>query len=342
MFEVDHGDLDRVKEALETWLRDKLPECEHLHLPPLAASQGGGSSQTIFVSPVIRDAGVERQEHWVLRVQATGHQIYQDPSVEKQFLVMKKLAEAGTVPVPAVLWYEADDAILGAPFFIMEKVAGRVPDAFYHSEGLLAEASPAQRETLWLSAVEALAGIHRVDPGKFAFLARPQLGGSGLEQEIAIWDSYRTWCGVPIKAIQDRARHWLRDNPPTAWPTGLAWGDARLPNMVFADGRCKAVIDWETASLGGAETDLGWWLFFDWYIAEGMGKSRLPGIPAGETFIATWESFAGRQARDMLWHEVFATWRFSMISARARLLAGYPQTPQDSDPIAQRLAHLIG
>ena len=76
-----------------------------------------------------------------------------------------------------------------------------------------------------------------------------------------------------------------------------------------------------TASLAGAETDLGWWLFYDWFVADGFGVARLPGLPARDETVRLWEGFSGRRALDMEWHEVFATWRFSLISDRARYLA---------------------
>ena len=39
---------------------------------------------------------------------------------------------------------------------------------------------------------------------------------------------------------------------PDERPTGMARGDARLGNMVVHDDACRAVLDWETVSLGGA------------------------------------------------------------------------------------------
>lgn len=343
MLQVNHSDLDRVKEAILPWLQSKLPETEIIDLPPLYAPGGGGSSQTLFLSPVLVQRGEQRQQHWVLRVQATDHQVYQDPSVERQYLVMRELANLGTVPMPQMLWYEADPQILGAPFFLMERIDGEVPQAFYHSQGIFPEVIAADREQMWLSAVESLSSIHLTNTESFQFLAHPDLGETGLDQEIAIWDAYSQWNAVPLTVVQEKTRQWLSDNLPAKRPTGLAWGDARLPNMVFRDKCCQAVIDWETVSLAGAETDLGWWLFFDWYMTDGSGMLRLPGIPGPQTFIATWESYVGRKAQNMEWHEVFATWRYSMIRDRALMLFGQerPDDFEQTDPALQRLARLI-
>jgi aminoglycoside phosphotransferase (APT) family kinase protein len=341
-------DPETLRQALLVWLHERLPAAEAIALPILRRPDAGGSSETLFLDPVITERGTERREAWVLRIEATGHQVYEDPSVARQYRVMQSLALTGAVPVPQVLWLEADRSVLGAPFFMMQRVAGSIPDSLHHSKGYLAEVSPAERAEIWTSAIETLARIHSVDVEPFAFLARSQQGVSGLDQELAVWDSYLSWSGIAVRPIQQRARRWLEDRLPANRPTGLAWGDARPGNMIFRHHRCVAVIDWETVSLGGAETDLGWWLFYDWFMSDGIDVPRLPGVPDRDATIKLWESFAGRKAHDMEWHEVFATWRFSLISDRARLLASraggrtIPSVTGARSPHAERLVMLTG
>jgi aminoglycoside phosphotransferase (APT) family kinase protein len=200
---------------------------------------------------------------------------------------------------------------------------------------------------IWLSAIQSLARINSVEIEPFRFLARPSFGDTGLDQEIVVWDSYMHWSGAPIRPVQERARRWLSDHFPKERPIGLAWGDARPGNMIFRDNTCVAVIDWETVSLAGAETDLGWWLFYDWFVSEGFGVQRLPGLGTREETIRVWEEFVGRKALNMHWHEVFATWRFSLISDRAGLLAremgAQNAPPADvTSPHARRLEMLLG
>jgi aminoglycoside phosphotransferase (APT) family kinase protein len=220
-----------------------------------------------------------------------------------------------------MLWYEEDKSILGESFFLMERVHGTVPRDLFHSDsdGLFARSAPAEREAMWLSAVKAMAGIHVVNAQDYAFLDRPQWGRTALDQEMAIWDSYSRWSGAALQPIQVRARLWLDDNKPTAVPQSLAWGDARLGNMIFRDNACVAVLDWETVSLCCAEADLGWWLFYDWYASDGLGQGapRLEGVPTAAATLKFWEDLTGRKAKNIEWFVVFATWRFSMICDRA-------------------------
>ncbi|WP_162527153.1 phosphotransferase family protein [Sphingomonas solaris] len=345
MSQVIRRDPETLRRALLPWLHERLPEADAIELPLPRKPGSGGSSETLLISPTIRQAGVTRREEWVLRIEPSDHQIYMDPGLRRQFLVMQALHAQGDVPVPAMLWYEADPTTLGVPFFVMEHVHGQVMPGMHHSGGFLAEAPPAAREAIWLSAIETMARLHRLSEARFQFLARPALGSTGLDQEIAYWTDYLAWSGAPVRAEQERALRWMADNLPDARGGGLAWGDARPANMIFRDDKCRAVIDWETTSLGGAETDLGWWLFFDWNVSEGSKIARLEGTTDRAGTIAAWEHFAGRRAEAMEWHEAFAALRFSMIVDRARLLAermGRPETvPADAGHrIAERLVEL--
>jgi aminoglycoside phosphotransferase (APT) family kinase protein len=340
-------DPEALARSLLPWLQARLPAAQDVSLPQTPhAPEVGASSETWFISPLIREAGKTRQEHWVLRIEPTGRQIYKDPSVERQYRVMTLLHETGAVPTPSAFWYEADTTILGSPFFLMQRVEGETLPSQYHSQGLLARSSPEARAAMWLSAVENMAKIHRVEDPRFEFLARPELGPTGLDQEIAYWFDYLQWTGAPVRPIQERTQRWLVDFAPATRSGGLAWGDARLGNIIFQDHACRAIIDWETASFGGAETDLGWWLFYDWHCSEGTGIPRLEGVGDREATLGAWEHFAGRKAQAMEWHEVFGTWRFSVIVDRARLVAERMGQPgagpaRSGEIIAGRLERLI-
>jgi aminoglycoside phosphotransferase (APT) family kinase protein len=340
-------DAARLSAPLAEWLARQNPQAKQVSVLSMTAPKDGASSETWMVDAAVSEDGARRTRRWVVRVEASVYQIYQDPSVERQFRVLETLGRVSDTPVPQALWFEPDPAVLGAPFFVMERIEGEVPPEAHHSAGVLAEAAPAAREAMWLSAIEAMARIHRVDPAPFAFLDRPGLGATGAEQEFAAWDDYRTWAGTPPHPTIERGRRWLDDNRPAQLPSGLAWGDARVGNIVFRDNAAQAILDWETASLGGAESDLGWWLYYEHAITAGAGIPRLEGIGGREETIAAWEHFVGRKAVALEWHEVFAAWRFAMIYERAVALndaSGLPHTRRggDANPAIIRLCELIG
>lgn len=337
-------DEQELGRTLTRWLTSRVDG--DVAVTRIAAPGGGSSSETFLIDATITGPDEARRVNWVLRIEPTGFQVYQDAAVEKQFRVMELLGRISDVPVPATLWYESDPSLLGSPFFLMERVAGEAPPNDYHSSGVLAEATPAAREAMWRDGVRMLTRIHKLDPVPFAFLGRPDLGPTGFEQEIARWDRYREWTGLAAVDVLDRGRRWLDDNRPAPTPPGLAWGDARLGNFLFRDNACVSVLDWETASLGGAESDLGWWLYYDHVIAEGSGIPRLDGVGDRAATIALWEQEMGRKAQAIEWHEAFATWRFAWISERALALAEAAGIPMPigrghNNPAVRRMGELI-
>jgi aminoglycoside phosphotransferase (APT) family kinase protein len=96
----------------------------------------------------------------------------------------------------------------------------------------------------------------------------------------------------------------------------LNWGDARLSNVIYRAFRPVAVLDWEMATLGPAEVDLGWFLYFQRFFSEGLGVPDLPGFPAREAAIHGYEQLAGRTMDDLFYYEVFAAWRNATIMLR--------------------------
>jgi aminoglycoside phosphotransferase (APT) family kinase protein len=337
---VVRRDVEQLRSHLLPWLRKTLTDADDvvLHLPTTPKS--GGSSETFLIDLDIHEGRAKRRERMVVRVEPTVHLIYQRPAIEPQFRTLQVLSEQGRGPVPKMYWYEPDPTILGAPFFVMSRVEGKVADDRYYTGGLFVDSSPSEREAMWNSAIEALASIHLADPARFGFLDRPELGTTPLEQEVALWDSYVHWMGVPVTPIHERAQRWLHDHQPRDMPPGLTWGDARIPNLIFQDGVCRAVLDWETVSLCGPECDLGWLLFFDWLVSEGHDTARLAGVPDRDSTVKMWSQLVGRTPDRLEWAEVFATWRFCMIRDRALHLANVKQ--QEPDTLLERLHYLVG
>lgn len=304
-----------ISAQLEPWLALRFggdPRITGVEIPKL-----GASSETYLVDALI--GGAERR--LVLRVQASGNQVYQDPSVERQYRTMEALGRSGAVPVPALAGFEGNAAIFGQPFYLMERIVGESLPNDYHVSGFLQGLSVAARRVTWTSAVEAMARLHALPIEEFAFLGLPGHGGDAISQQLARWDAYREWIGLGAARVIDRARDWLEAHRPPPQPLGLAWGDARIDNLMFAGPAVVAVLDFETASLEGAEGDLGWWIFFDRMMTEGAGLPWLEGLGRPAELIETWEQYAGRKAIAMEWHVLASAWRFALIMGRARALA---------------------
>ena len=101
---------------------------------------------------------------WSSAGKPSGTTIFREPDVLREARVLQGLA-ATAVPVPEVRWIEPDPSVLGAPFFVMERVAGRVPlgKPSIHTVGWLPELTDRERERLWASALEVLVALHAVE-----------------------------------------------------------------------------------------------------------------------------------------------------------------------------------
>jgi aminoglycoside phosphotransferase (APT) family kinase protein len=332
--------------SLTTWLRGTLggdanPEIIDLNAP----ASSGFSNETILLTARWSE-GDERAEHrLVVRVHPTQHTLFLEADFSLQYNVMHALQDQERVPVPSLRWYEDDPETLGVPFFVMDHVEGQIPadNLPYTMEGWLLDSAPEQQATLWWSGIDTLAEVHLLDWRGLGlgYLAEDTFGAPGLDRNMNYYRSFLDWTskGRPqptTEAIWD----WLVANKPD--PTGdlvLSWGDSRIGNIIWQDYEPAAVLDWEMATVGPPEMDLGWWLYFDRQFSEGLGIARPAGFGSHEETIARYEARLGRTMGDLLWYEVFAGFRFAVIMCRlSDLLMGSGLLPDDSDMGTNNLA----
>lgn len=315
-------DLDTTRLALEQWFADRMPEADGVAVAELTVPGGTGfSNETLVLDLAYRDDDGETVRSLVARLQTPAATVFPDLDVLRQARVMQAVAGHSDVPVPEILWIEEDPAVLGTPFFVMEKVEGVIPQDVpsYNETGFVADMEPARRRKLWESAIDKMARVHRVDwrAAGLDFLDEPEHGAAGLGQHLAYLRAYRDWAvGERPFPVAERAWDWIQAHLPRDEPVGLCWGDARLSNMIFSGTECVAVLDWEMVLLGAPERDLGWWLYFDRFSADGYGFPRLDGLPGRDETIAHYEGLLGRRVGDVEFYEVLSGFYFVVIMVR--------------------------
>jgi len=337
-------DLDLTRKQLEDWFRERLPGAAGIAVSGLAGpSDTGFSSETLLFELSYEQGGERRSEDLVVRLEPTGFCVFPSYDVGRQFRVMKTLGETD-VPVPRMRWLEEDGARLGVPFYVMDRVRGRVPSDSppMHTAGWVVELAPEEREALWWNGLEAMARVHRLDWRTlgFACLDEPERGATPIEQQLHYYDEYIGWGLERARyPLIERALAWLRANAPAEESIALCWGDSRLANQIFDGLACAAVIDWEMVRLGDPVQDLAWWLASDRCFSEGIGVERLAGIPDRATTIARWESLTGREARHFAYWEVLVLLRFSVQMARIGMqMKNYEILPPDHTMDVDNLA----
>jgi len=345
----------QARERLYHWLLERMPQARNLQLSPLTVPEGTGySNETFMFDASWVERGERRSQALVARVQTTDYSVFMDTDVRRQYEVLNLLAAHTDVPVPKVWWFEADDSVLGSPFFVMDKVPGQVPADVptYNAQGFLADMSPSEREALWLSAMDVFVRIHQVPRGWPGFrILDPGDGttSSSLAGYLSYLKRYFEWVARgKDHPVAESAWSWIESHAPRHEDDGLCWGDARISNMIFHGGRCVAVLDWEMATACPVERDLGWWLFLDRFSSEGMGVPRLQGLPGREATISHYEGLLGRRVRDLEFYEVLTGFYFALIMMRiVQMQVRHGTLPEDNDrainnPVTHLLARMVG
>lgn len=205
-----------------------------------------------------------------------------------QFAALKIL-ENSAVPVPKVYWWSDDASVLGAPFFVCERVPGSAPVPWFSSTSSGFEES--WRKRIGAQFVSALAAQHRCQWRNhlgFEEYAGVTEENAALTQ-VSFWEhAHARWALKPYPMLR-WAMLWLHRNLPIAPRVSLVHGDYRLGNFLEIDGRITAILDWELAHPGDPHEDLGW-AFLPQYSGDSGLVCRLL---SQEDFIAQYEREAG-------------------------------------------------
>jgi len=320
-------DLDAVRSGLESWLAGRLHPGAGPTIPDLGRTSATGmSSETLLFEAAWNDHGTARVDRLVARVapHAVDVPVFPNYHMDRQFDAIRLVGELSSVPVPKVRWYEPDPAVIGTPFFIMERVDGDVPpDVMPYTFGgnWLYDADPAEQRRLQDATVEVLAELHAIDRAgeTFGFLAFDEAGATPLRRHVAhawAWYEYAKANGQR-SPIVERGFAWLEDHwPASEGPAVLSWGDSRIGNVMYRDFRPVAVLDWEMAGLAPREVDLGWLIyahrsFQD--MATGYGLAGMPQFMQPDDVAARYEQASGASVRDLDFYITYAGVQWGIV-----------------------------
>lgn len=319
-------DLDDLARRLTRWLSGRLSGAADVHLSELSYPRGSGqSAETILFDAHWREAGTARSRGLVVRIKPSTFRLFREDLFVEQFRLMQALGQHGGVPVAPVLWLEESPAVLGSPFFVMEKVPGRVAVSVpsYLEQGWVAEATAAQRAVLWENCVRALAALPSVPLSAVPFLVPAD--GDGFGGEWTRWAGFLDELERPDRLLPEHREVLgkLAAAMPDHRPAGIVWGDARIGNMLIDDEfGVAALMDWEQPSAGGALHDLGWWLINQRGKSRPLGGRLLPGMLDRADTIALWEQVTGIRAEAIDWYEAFAAYKMACLMVNMYDLRG--------------------
>ncbi len=309
-------DLDQIRNGLVAWCSGHRPDLAAAGIAQLSHPSAGLSNETIVVRCGPNPDGSPRPR-FVVRLPPVMAS-FPDLDFGRPARVQDAAGEAG-IPVAGPTTFEDDPRWLGAPFVVMPFVDGTIPGSGSLFDPWLTEATEAQRRDAQHEMVRVLASIAKVD---WHVPALEELLGNGkgrLVDQLDQWEAYLQWAaeGRSFPRIEALLA-WCREHAPVEVATpSLVWGDPRLENLVMdEDRRTRAVLDWELATIGPAEMDLGWYLGLERVLHELTGMDPLPGFASPDEVMADMALALGRPIQDPEWHQIFAVVRSVCINVR--------------------------
>ncbi|MGI3186054.1 phosphotransferase family protein [Nioella aestuarii] len=252
---------------------------------------------------------------YVLRRKPPGELLKSAHAVDREFRVLSALAETN-VPVARALHLCADDSVLGAMFYVMEFVDGRV---FW--DPALPGIEPSDRAAIYDQMNLSLAAIHSVDLEAVG-LSDFGRAGSYYERQYGTWvRQYRATETGQIPAME-RIIDWLDANMlPDDGRVSLVHGDYRLDNVMFARDtpRLIAVMDWELSTLGHPLADLAYQCML-WRMPPGPVLSGLEGVDRRALGLPTEDDYVARYC-ERVGIPGIDNWEFYLVFGLFRLAA---------------------
>ena len=285
---------DELRERLARFIAAQVG-APSVAITDLRRLPGGASRETWSLDVSYEHAGETVRLPLVLRKDPGPSTLQSNRGEEFRLLTATR---AAGVAVPKVYWLGNDDEAIGAPFFLMERVAGETI-----ARRLLRDAEYARaREVMAGQLGEMAARIHSVDCTPLDFLARPAAGESASTAELDRFEQiFRTIAPDPHPAFE-LAFRWLRARLPARERETLVHGDYRIGNVIFGPEGVRSILDWELSHIGDPMEDLGWLCVRAWRF--GNDVKPVGGIGERAELFAAYERASGQRvdpARVRFW-----------------------------------------
>jgi aminoglycoside phosphotransferase (APT) family kinase protein len=325
------GEAQIVGDLLAAFLAGQHPHARDIRISDVRRAGSGSSSENWLFVAGWTDASGRHLCNLVLRRAPKNEIVLTAREDEFHFL---KALESSPLPLPRALWMDADGRWLKRPGMVVERCEGR-DDRFLLMERNAAGLAVSGRVALATEMADLLAQVHAIDVERLGLPANLRASADeSLEAQVDRAAAESVAQEVEPSVELRLAEWWLRANVPAPGRKVLVHGDFRPANLLVADGRITALLDWELAFIGDPLADLGWYLaptYRSEHFIEGHWSER--------DFLARYESRSGtRVDRDALrFWIVFAQFKLAVMAnaSMKAFLAG------DTNRIAARPDRII-
>jgi aminoglycoside phosphotransferase (APT) family kinase protein len=287
------------------------------------------------------------EDDWILRRPPMSHVLATANDMKREWTVQQALHDTD-VPVARIVRTCDDESVLGAPFYVMERLDGIV----FNDASNVAHLDEAQSRACAYELMDVLARLHAVDPvavglGEFG---RP---AGFVERQVRRWTTqWEKAKQRELPEIDEVARRLAASLPPEGGGA-IVHGDYSFNNTMFCQDpptRMQAVLDWEMSTLGDPLTDVGMVAVYWGEVGEFMWASREhpqphranAGFPSVDELLHRYATTSGRDLSAIDFYRALAVFKLACITegAHARIAASDPDRAAQVDRSVRTLASM--
>ncbi|EIK95908.1 putative phosphotransferase [Pseudomonas sp. M47T1] len=300
-------ELDAAR--IDPYLKAHIPGLAGV--PEISQFPGGASNLTYLVK--------YRAQEFVLRRPPFGHKAKSAHDMGREYRILNQL-NAGFPYCPKAYVHCTDEAVIGAEFYVMERVNGIILRSQIPAElGLDAT----RTRTLCQNFIDKFVDLHQVDYTAcgLADLGKPE---GYVARQISGWSDRYDKARTPDAPAWDTVKAWLADKQPAdhAKPA-IVHNDYRFDNVILDAQdpmQIIGVLDWELTTLGDPLMDLGNTLAY-WVQADDPAPVQLmrrqpshaPGMLTRQAFVDYYAERAGIRIDNFDFYYTYGLFRLAGI-----------------------------
>lgn len=253
----------------------------------------------------------------------------------REFKVLSGLNK-GFAKAPKAYVYTEDKAIIGASFYIMEKVDGIILSA---KEAKKRAISPNEFPTIANSWLDTFVELHQLDYEELGLgdLGRPQ---GYVERQVTNWGKQYLKAATDDIPEAQKIMAWMQENQPKEYNFSLIHNDYKYDNIVFENEEWKevrAVLDWEMCTLGDPMMDLGTSIAY-WFtnedsdlILKGLpSPTAMAGNPKRSEIVELYAQKSGKAVDHLVFYYAYGLFKIAVIIQQIyyRYHKGYTTDPR--------------
>jgi aminoglycoside phosphotransferase (APT) family kinase protein len=236
----------------------------------------------------------------------------------REFKVLSGLNK-GFEKAPKAFVYTEDSEVIGAPFYLMEKMEGIILSTKEaHKRKVSADEFPVIADS-WM---DTLVELHGLDYEKVGLgdLGKPD---GYVARQVSNWGKQYLKAATEEIPAAIQTMKWLDRNQPTSYNYSLIHNDYKYDNVVFKDDTWKevrAVLDWEMCTLGDPMMDLGtslayWSMASDGdFVVNGFpSPTTMAGNPSRSELVEMYGQKSGRSVGHLVFYYAFGLFKLAVI-----------------------------